>query len=134
MFDAFSASSAWPTMSLPANSRGVLARMRATSSATLPMPITTAVWPERSGSRSANCGMAVVPADERGAAEHVGQLAPGMSSGRSFGAPVASTTASYSSRSSGMVTSVPTATLPTKRTLSLSAVFSYRRETALIDW
>ena len=50
-----------------------------------------------------------------------GRSAPGISSGRSFGAPVASTTASYNSTSSSIVTSLPTATWPTKRTLSVSA-------------
>ena len=40
-------------------------------------------------------GMAVVPADERGAAEHVAEIArPECRAARSFGAPVASTTAS----------------------------------------
>ena len=56
-----------------------------------------------------------------------GKSAPGMSSARSFGAPVASTMASYRSCNSVMLTSVPTVTFPTKRTVSDRLTASYRR-------
>ena len=133
-FEPSSASSACATMSLPANSAGVLARIRATSSATLPMPITTAVLPDRSGSSPANCGWPLYQPTNAALPNTLPRSSPGMPSGRSRGAPVARTTASYSSRSSAIDTSSPIATLPTKRTLSDSATFSKRFETALIDW
>ena len=46
-------------------------------------------------------GMAVIPADERRRPITPGRSSPGMPSGRSAGAPVASTTASYSAEQLG---------------------------------
>ena len=103
---------------------GVLARMRATSSATLPLPITTACRRAQRRVEIGEIGVAVVPADKRRAADHAGRSAPGMSSGRSFGAPVASTTASYSSDQLVDRNVAADRTLPTKRTLSVSAIAS----------
>lgn len=78
-----STSSAWATISLPANSGGS-AQIRATSSATLPFPITTAVVPVSAGSSAANWDEAVVPADEGRCAETLARVSPGSpAAGRS---------------------------------------------------
>src|SRR3546814_2109197 len=52
--EPFRCSSAWATISLPTNSSSVLERMRATSSATLPLPMMTAPEPPSGGSNVAN--------------------------------------------------------------------------------
>ncbi len=92
--DAASASRAWATMSLPANSACVLARIRATSSATLPMPMTTAVFPVRSGASPANSGCPLYQPTKAALPNTLPTASPGIPSGRSCGAPVARITAS----------------------------------------
>ena len=73
-----STSSAWSAVSVGASSAGASTSMRATSSATLPLPITTA----RSADSEVDLevgvvGMAVVPADELGRRVRAGQLFAG---------------------------------------------------------
>ena len=92
--EASSASSAWPTISDPANSSRVFERMRATSSATLPLPITAADATPSGGSRSANSGWPLYQPTKAAEPITPGRSAPGIPSGRSCGAPVARITAS----------------------------------------
>ena len=51
--------------------------MRATSSATLPLPITAAAATSSGGVEVGEFGMAVIPADEGGRADHAGQVVAG---------------------------------------------------------
>lgn len=63
--------------------------MRATSRATLPLPITTARVPVRSGSMSRKCGWALYQPTKSTAATLPGRFSPGMFSRRSDCAPMA---------------------------------------------
>ncbi len=68
------ASIAASVVSVGASSSRVSASMRATSSATLPFPMTTARSCERSNSRLLEVGVAVVPGDELGRGPRAGEL------------------------------------------------------------
>src|SRR5438105_1288269 len=89
-----SASSAWPTMSEPSNSWRVFARMRAQSSATLPLPMTAAWVPPSGGSTSANWGWPLYQPTNSAEPTTPGKSSPGMPSLRSCGAPTARIAAS----------------------------------------
>ena len=68
------ASIAASVVSVGASSSGVSASMRATSSATLPFPITTARSTSRSNAQLLVVGMAVVPGDELEGRPRAGQV------------------------------------------------------------
>ena len=87
-------------MSDPSNSSRVLLRIRATSSATLPLPMTTASLPPSGGARSAKSGWPLYQPTNAADPTTPASSSPSIPSLRSCGAPVASTTASYKSTSS----------------------------------
>mmetsp|Transcript_15700 Transcript_15700/g.48800 ORF Transcript_15700/g.48800 Transcript_15700/m.48800 type:complete len:201 (-) Transcript_15700:374-976(-) len=90
-----SAASASDAMSVLASSAGRLVRTRATSSATLPWPITMAVsWRERSQPARAQSGWPLYHATNSRAELTPRKPSPGSRSARSPSAPHASTTAS----------------------------------------
>ena len=68
-------------MSVVASTSGSLTRMRATSSATLPLPTTTARPLDRSGAISSKCGCALYQPTKSTAATLPGRSSPGMPSG-----------------------------------------------------
>ena len=87
------ASSAWSAMSVCASSSGSRVRIRITSAATLPLPITTARRAERSNARSRKSGWPLYQATNSVAAQLPGRSSPGIPSDLSVCAPVAYTTA-----------------------------------------
>src|SRR5581483_10905701 len=87
MPDAPSAAIASSVASVGASSPAVSASMRATSSATLPFPTTTARSPERSNSRFWKSGWALYQATNSVAAHEPGRSSPGIPRRRSVCAP-----------------------------------------------
>ena len=76
-------------MSVVASTSGSVTRMRATSSATFPLPTTTARPVDRSGAISSKCGWALYQPTKSTAATLPGSSSPGMFSDRSDCAPTA---------------------------------------------
>ena len=76
-------------VSVGASSSGVSASMRATSTATLPFPITTARSPDRSNWSSWKSGWPLYQATNSVAAHEPGRSSPGMPMRRSLCAPTA---------------------------------------------
>ncbi|COW64470.1 Uncharacterised protein [Mycobacterium tuberculosis] len=72
-----------------ANTSGSVSRIRATSSATFPLPITTARAPDRSGDTCSKCGCALYQPTKSTAAILPGRSSPGMFNMRSDCAPTA---------------------------------------------
>ena len=83
------ASIAASVVSVGASSSGVSASMRATSSATLPLPTTTARSTSRSNGRSWKSGWPLYQATNSNADHEPGRSSPGMPSRRSVCAPTA---------------------------------------------
>ncbi|PQM46246.1 hypothetical protein C1Y40_03585 [Mycobacterium talmoniae] len=84
-----SASSACGAISVPASSAGSMVRIRATSRATLPLPMITARGCDRSNVRSAKSGCPLYQATNSVAEATPGSWMPGISSRRSAAAPTA---------------------------------------------
>ncbi len=82
-----SASIAWSAVSVMSSSARGRASIRATSAATLPLPITTARLTERSNSRSAKSGWALYQLTNSVAAWDPRRSSPGMPSLRSVAVP-----------------------------------------------
>ena len=106
-------------ISVERRSTACLARMRATSSATLPLPI-TATSAASSGHSRRTSGWPSNHETKSAAPYEPGRSMPGMSSAASRMAPVARITASYRSCRSSRAMSRPTSTLPMKRMLALA--------------
>ena len=88
-----SAAIAWSAASVDASSRGSMTSIRATSSATLPLPITTARVQDRSNAASAYRGWPLYQATNSVAATDPGRSSPGRPSRLPRGVPTAYTTA-----------------------------------------
>ena len=119
-------------MSVGASSSGVSASMRATSTATLPFPITTARSPDRSNSSSWKSGWPLYQATNSVAGHEPGRSSPGMPM-----LPVGLGADRVDDRvvvleQLAVQMSRPTSTLPRKRKPGCSAIFSNARETDLI--
>ena len=94
VFACSSASMACPTISDPENSARVFDNILTTSSATLPLPMTTTCFPSRGGLRLVKSGCPLYQPTKAALPKTPGKSPPRISRLRSFGAPVASTTAS----------------------------------------
>jgi len=109
-------------MSVGASSVTSRASIRVTSTATLPMPITTADRTPCTNPPSAASGCALYQDTNSVADQLPGRSSPGMPRCRSVAAPTQYTTAWYSSPSRAAGTPPgPTATPPRKRTRSCSS-------------
>ena len=86
---AANAASAWSAVSVDASSSGSSTSIRATSIATLPLPITTAREQDRSNVSSACPGWPLYQATNRVAATEPGRSSPGIPSRLSVGVPTA---------------------------------------------
>ena len=85
--ESASASIAWSAVSVSSSSSRVRASIRATSAATLPLPITTTRCVERSNTRSAKSGWALYQATNSVAAWLPGRSSPSIPSERSVEVP-----------------------------------------------
>ncbi|CAB5060535.1 unannotated protein [freshwater metagenome] len=130
--DSLSAAIAWSAVSVGSSSLGSRANMRATSIATFPAPITTAVVQFKSILKSAKSGCALYQGTKCAAEIDPGKSSPGIPSFLPTAEPVAITTASYISLSCSIDTSVPSSTLPNKRKFPAVAIFSKTFATVLI--
>ena len=106
--------------------------MRATSIATFPAPITTAVSQLKSTLSSLKSGCALYQGTKVAADIEPASSSPGIPSFLPSAVPVAITTASYFSFNCWMVTSEPSSTLANNRKFSSFATFSNTFETVFI--
>ncbi len=106
--------------------------MRATSIATLPAPITTAVSASKGVSTPTKSGCALYQGTKTAAEIDPRRSSPGIPNFLPSDEPVAIMTASYFSCNCETVISWPTSTLANNLKLSVDAIFSNTFETVLI--
>ena len=126
------ASIAWSAVSVGSSSLGSSANIRATSIATFPAPITTAVSQLKSISSSLKSGCELYQGTNAAADIEPGISSPGIPSRLPKADPVEITTASYISFSCSIVKSEPSSTLANSLKLGSLATFSKTFATVLI--
>ena len=128
----FNASIACSAVSVGSSSVGSSANMRATSMATFPAPMTTAVSASNGVSTPTKSGCALYQGTKTAADSDPRRFSPGIPKLFPKEEPVAIITASYFCCSCATVMSPPTSTLANNRNFSWEAIFSNTFATVLI--